>query len=340
MKSPAPFHFGIAAKAALLIVTLGTLSVFANFYVLQGVQNLDRVNRTTIERVAPARMALSDAKAALNNVGLSVYKSMSASDLDDARMASREAINQIAAARRWIYAVADYFPTRMGDCEVIQNKLRYLDDRVHALRDAILSRDDQRRADDQLDLRFEAGLDDALGQMNRLTNILGAESHDVLAEAEQEQGTKLRIIIVALAAGTLIIVVLALVLAHYSLSRPLRRLSETALRIREGGALSFASGDPVLQRYDEIGALARSFQSMLERLAAAQESLAVQYARVDAAINNLPQGLCMFDADQNLIICNRRYAELYDLQPEQTVAGTPLRAIVQERRRNGRFPQS
>ena len=56
-----------------------------------------------------------------------------------------------------------------------------------------------------------------------------------------------------------------------------------------------------------------------------------QYERLDAAINNMAQGLCMFDTEQKLIISNRRYAEIYGLLPEHTRPGTPLRAILEQR---------
>ncbi|WP_045834560.1 EAL domain-containing protein [Hyphomicrobium sp. 99] len=340
MKLSTTLPIGIAAKAAVLIVTLGALSALANWYVLQGAQNLDHVNRTMVERVAPARLALAEAKAALNNVGLATYKGMSASEPEAARAAIGETANQIAAVRQWLHAVSGYFPARTHDSDVIREKLRQVEATANQIRDAILSGDKQRLLDGLLNLRFEAALDDTLSQMNRLTNILGGESRDTLAEAQNEQAAELGIIIAALAAGTLLIVMLALTFAHYSVARPLRQLSANALRIREGGALSFPQGDRTLFRVDEIGTLARAFQSMIAKLAAAQETLAVQYARVDAAINNLPQGLCMFDADQNLIICNRRYAELYELKPEHTVPGTSLRTILQARRANGRFPQA
>ncbi len=39
----------------------------------------------------------------------------------------------------------------------------------------------------------------------------------------------------------------------------------------------------------------------------------------------------MFDAEQKLIICNNRYAELYGIGPELTVPGTPLRTILEQR---------
>ena len=43
----------------------------------------------------------------------------------------------------------------------------------------------------------------------------------------------------------------------------------------------------------------------------------------EAALNNMAQGLCMFDANHRLITCNRRYAELYELPDHLVVPGTP-----------------
>ncbi|MBD0274813.1 MAG: PAS-domain containing protein [Acetobacteraceae bacterium] len=62
-----------------------------------------------------------------------------------------------------------------------------------------------------------------------------------------------------------------------------------------------------------------------------REELAVQNGRFHTAIENINQGLCFFDGAQRLIVCNRRYAELYGLNLEQTVPGTTLREIVGRR---------
>jgi diguanylate cyclase (GGDEF)-like protein len=53
----------------------------------------------------------------------------------------------------------------------------------------------------------------------------------------------------------------------------------------------------------------------------------------------MPQGLCMFDADQKLIICNDRYAEIYGLPPDHKVAGTSLRTILEDHIVNGTCPE-
>src|SRR5439155_22576416 len=60
-------------------------------------------------------------------------------------------------------------------------------------------------------------------------------------------------------------------------------------------------------------------------------------ALLATALNNLPQGLCMFDSALQLVICNDRYRGLYDLKPEQTIPGTTLRQLLLARRQNGNF---
>jgi diguanylate cyclase (GGDEF)-like protein/PAS domain S-box-containing protein len=56
-----------------------------------------------------------------------------------------------------------------------------------------------------------------------------------------------------------------------------------------------------------------------------------QKRHLDAALANMSQGLSMFDAAQRLTVCNRQYAEFYNLPPELTQPGTPVRAILEYR---------
>ena len=50
--------------------------------------------------------------------------------------------------------------------------------------------------------------------------------------------------------------------------------------------------------------------------------------RLEAAINNLTQGLSFFDGDQQLIVCNQRFLEMYDLNPARVRPGIALSKIV------------
>ncbi len=66
-----------------------------------------------------------------------------------------------------------------------------------------------------------------------------------------------------------------------------------------------------------------------------EKKLAFQNQCFNAALDNMSQGLCMFDAEQNLIVANERYASMYGLAPEQMTPGTTLRQILEYRIANG-----
>jgi len=57
--------------------------------------------------------------------------------------------------------------------------------------------------------------------------------------------------------------------------------------------------------------------------------------RFDAAINNMPQGLVMFDGAARLVVCNKRYREMYSLPPEIAAPGRRLRDIIAYRIERG-----
>jgi diguanylate cyclase (GGDEF)-like protein len=123
---------------------------------------------------------------------------------------------------------------------------------------------------------------------------------------------------------------------------PIMSLTDRVTHIHERGSLETGPDDGILQRADEIGKLSRAFNLMVAKLAVARQQLIdsseakirTQYERLDAAISNMAQGLCMYDAEQKLIICNQRYAEFYEIAPEHTVPGTPLRTILEHRLRS------
>ena len=70
-------------------------------------------------------------------------------------------------------------------------------------------------------------------------------------------------------------------------------------------------------------------RSAERRLAENASALKRANERFEVAINNMPQGVCLFDAEQRVVIANTRYAELYHLDPEQVKAGTSLTQIFE-----------
>ena len=72
-------------------------------------------------------------------------------------------------------------------------------------------------------------------------------------------------------------------------------------------------------------------------LIAKSEELERANMRFDAALNNMSQGLCMFDADQRIVVANNRFAEIHGLTPEQIRPGTTARQILEYRIANGSY---
>ncbi|MBR1250495.1 EAL domain-containing protein [Bradyrhizobium sp. AUGA SZCCT0169] len=69
-----------------------------------------------------------------------------------------------------------------------------------------------------------------------------------------------------------------------------------------------------------------------------EEALRIRNFQFDTAINNMSQGLCFFDSDHRLIVCNDRFVEMYDIPFGRVGPGTPLTDIVDLRFAAGSFP--
>jgi diguanylate cyclase (GGDEF)-like protein/PAS domain S-box-containing protein len=54
-----------------------------------------------------------------------------------------------------------------------------------------------------------------------------------------------------------------------------------------------------------------------------------------AALDNMSQGLCMFDGNDRLAVCNRRYLEMYNLSPDVIRPGCTLRELIRHRKERG-----
>ena len=65
--------------------------------------------------------------------------------------------------------------------------------------------------------------------------------------------------------------------------------------------------------------------------------LRVDNLRMRVAINNMSQGLCMFDGNERLVICNQRYMEMYKLSGDIVKPGCTLQSLLEYRIHNGSF---
>ena len=99
----------------------------------------------------------------------------------------------------------------------------------------------------------------------------------------------------------------------------------------DGGLLS--THEDISEREQLSSRITRQNELLIER----EQELNVRNEQLDAALNNMLQGLAMYDSQCRLVMCNRRYAEMYGLSPEQVKPGTPLRVIIEHRIARGEF---
>jgi diguanylate cyclase (GGDEF)-like protein len=76
--------------------------------------------------------------------------------------------------------------------------------------------------------------------------------------------------------------------------------------------------------------LSRQHQSSRQRLMLEKE-------RLDAAVNNMWQGLLLFDASERMVICNQRYIAMYGLSANVIKPGCSFRVVVAHRKETGSF---
>ncbi len=59
--------------------------------------------------------------------------------------------------------------------------------------------------------------------------------------------------------------------------------------------------------------------------------------RLDTAINNMTQGLLLFDASQRLVVCNQSYIEMFDVSTDIVKPGCTIRELLMHRKETGTF---
>jgi diguanylate cyclase (GGDEF)-like protein len=111
-----------------------------------------------------------------------------------------------------------------------------------------------------------------------------------------------------------------------------RVISYTVYPMPDGGGM--ATHEDITAREEMSARLKMQYEHGKEQ----EENLRIRNLQFDTAINNMSQGLCLFDATHRLIVCNDRYVEMYDLSRDRVGPGTPLSEIVDMRFEAGSFP--
>jgi diguanylate cyclase (GGDEF)-like protein len=68
-----------------------------------------------------------------------------------------------------------------------------------------------------------------------------------------------------------------------------------------------------------------------------QQQLTLEKQRLDTAVNNIPQGLILYDTSARITVCNRRYIDMFGLSPEVAKPGCTMQDLIAHRKATGSF---
>jgi diguanylate cyclase (GGDEF)-like protein len=86
-----------------------------------------------------------------------------------------------------------------------------------------------------------------------------------------------------------------------------------------------------------IGMVFLIVRQLRQQHAAAQRKLSEKSQHLDTAINNMTQGLLLFDSTGRLVICNRQYIDMFGLSTDVVRPGCHLRDLIRHRQERGSF---
>jgi diguanylate cyclase (GGDEF)-like protein len=67
------------------------------------------------------------------------------------------------------------------------------------------------------------------------------------------------------------------------------------------------------------------------------QRLAAERRQLSIAVNNIPQGLVLYDASARIIICNQPYIDMFGLSPEVAKPGCTMQRLIAHRKETGSF---
>lgn len=174
------------------------------------------------------------------------------------------------------------------------------------------------------------GTDDDFQQLatalENLSAVVTKRTRSVTGALAREAESRKRILAIGGVAGGLISILVTILVAS-SIVVPIRSVTQAMAKISLGNTdLDLDSRG----RKDEIGQMINAVVLYRNILQQQRDELHTQNLRFDTALNNMSQGLAMFDAEQRLVVCNDRYRVVYGLSRECARPGKLLKEILGE----------
>jgi diguanylate cyclase (GGDEF)-like protein len=114
-----------------------------------------------------------------------------------------------------------------------------------------------------------------------------------------------------------------------------------AIMIAAGTALTLACYAFLLRvlhiQFRNLSVAQSSLAARESELRTKSRELASAHAQVDAALNNMSQGLCMFDENRELVVRNERYLRIYGMPSDAVQPGAKFVDVLEYQQRAGDF---
>ncbi len=177
-----------------------------------------------------------------------------------------------------------------------------------------------------------AALDGLLSSSKQKSQLAAARARDVYSRAF--------LLTIAQIAGIALFALAAFLWMSRNVTRPIVQVSRAMQALTAGDdQVELVSRG---RRSDEIGVLFDAVAGYRDALGRSREFAAqaeLVRNRLQAAVTNMPVGLCMFDNLHRLITSNDAYRELYGIPAELTAPGTTLNEIFRRRADDGLLPR-
>src|SRR5882757_5555569 len=86
-----------------------------------------------------------------------------------------------------------------------------------------------------------------------------------------------------------------------------------------------------------VAVLAIAVGLLLRRHRLSDQRLAAERLQLSVAVNNIPQGLVLYDASARIVICNQPYREMFGLSPDIVKPGCTMQRLIAHRKETGSF---
>jgi predicted signal transduction protein with EAL and GGDEF domain len=166
--------------------------------------------------------------------------------------------------------------------------------------------------------------------LDDLVETVAAYGFEYRMEAEAAVADA-RAIVLALAIATTLVGIMLAINFSYSMSKPIFEAMQVAERVAAGNFTDLISS----RRRDELGRLLRSLAAMQSHLKARADEDYAMMAKLDAALNNMKLGVCMFGVDNRLMLWNDLYLKMYRIPPDRIFVGCTHEEMLEARKAAG-----